>query len=52
MAAAKKWASYDKPTAAASYSSPLTRENWKRTHRKFNYARFMTYSRETYVQAF
>lgn len=45
MAAARKWASYDKP----SYQTPFTRDNWKRSHRKFNYSRFLSYTRETFV---
>ena len=45
MAAAKRWASYDKPT----YQTPFTRDNWKRSHRKFNYSRFLNYTRETFV---
>ena len=45
--AAKKWASYEKPV---SYSAAtLSREGWKRTHRKFNYSRFLNYTKETYV---
>ena len=45
--AARRWASYDKPV---SYSATtLTRESWKRTHRKFNYSRFLNYTKETYV---
>ena len=45
LAAAKKWASYDKP----SYETPFSRSNWKRSHRKFNYSRFLNYTRETFV---
>ena len=45
MAAARKWASYDKP----SYQTPFTRDNWKRSHRKFNCSRFLSYTRETFV---
>ena len=45
MAAAKRWASYDKP----NYQTPFTRDNWKRSHRKFNYSRFLNYTRETFV---
>jgi hypothetical protein len=44
--AARKWASYEKPI---NYSSTITREGWKRTHRKFNYSRFLNYTKETYV---
>jgi len=47
MSAARRWASYEKPT---NYSATtLTRESWKRTHRKFNYSRFLNYTKETYV---
>merc|ERR1712150_422075 len=35
--AAKRWASYDK----TPYISPFARDSWKRTHRKFNYSRFL-----------
>ena len=45
VTAAKRWASYDKPT----YQTPFTRDNWKRSHRKFNYSRFLNYTRETFV---
>ena len=45
LAAAKKWASYDKP----SYETPFSRSNWKRSNRKFNYSRFLNYTRETFV---
>ncbi len=45
LAAAKKWASYDKP----NYNTPFNRDSWKRSHRKFNYSRFLTYTRETFV---
>ena len=45
LAAAKKWASYDKP----SYDTTFSRTNWKRSHRKFNYSRFLNYTRETFV---
>lgn len=45
LAAAKRWASYDKP----NYHAPLTRINWNRSHRKFNYSRFLNYTRETFV---
>lgn len=45
LAAAKRWASYDKP----SYNTPFMRDSWKRSHRKFNYSRFLTYTRETFV---
>jgi hypothetical protein len=45
VTAAKRWASYDKPT----YQTPFTRDNWKRSHRKFNYSRFLNYTRETVV---
>ena len=44
--AARRWASYEKPI---NYSSTITREGWKRTHRKFNYSRFLNYTKETYV---
>ena len=55
--AAKKWASYEKPVnysaaaaaAAAASATALSRESWKRTHRKFSYSRFMSYSKETFV---
>jgi hypothetical protein len=49
--AAKRWASYEKPInyTAAAAASTLTREGWKRTHRKFNYSRFLNYTKETYV---
>jgi len=43
--AAKRWASYDK----TPYISPFARDSWKRTHRKFNYSRFLNYTRETFV---
>jgi hypothetical protein len=45
LSAAKKWASYDK----TPYISPFARESWKRTNRKFNYSRFLNYTRETFV---
>merc|ERR1719507_810562 len=45
LSAAKKWASYDK----TPYISPFARDSWKRTHRKFNYSRFLNYTRETFV---
>jgi len=57
MNAAKRWASYEKPVnysaqaaaAAAASATALNRESWKRTHRKFSYSRFMSYSKETFV---
>jgi hypothetical protein len=48
LAAARKWASYDKPISNYS-STTLSREGWKRNYRKFNYSKFLNYSRETYV---
>ena len=45
LAAAKRWASYDKPT----YNTPFTRDHWRKSHRKFNYSRFLNYTRETFV---
>ena len=45
LSAAKKWASYDK----TPYISPFARDSWKRTNRKFNYSRFLNYTRETFV---
>ena len=45
LAAAKRWASYDKP----SYNTPFTRDHWRKSHRKFNYSRFLNYTRETFV---
>ena len=45
LSAAKKWAAYDK----TPYISPFARDSWKRTHRKFNYSRFLNYTRETFV---
>ena len=46
LSAAKKWAAYDSKNA---YSSPFSRDSWKRTNRKFNYSRFLNYTRETFV---
>ena len=43
---ARRWAAYDSKNA---YSSPFARDSWKRTHRKFNYSRFLNYTRETFV---
>jgi hypothetical protein len=45
LAAAKRWASYDKP----SNNTPFNRDSWKRSHRKFNYSRFLNYTRESFV---
>lgn len=45
LAAAKRWAAYDKP----SYNTPFTRDHWRKSHRKFNYSRFLNYTRETFV---
>ena len=45
LASAKRWASYDK----TPYVSPFARDSWKRTNKKFNYSRFLNYTRETFV---